>query len=94
MRLLFFVFFRSVFPLCYAYFFGGFFICFFVFFSFAGDLMTGTFENVKKKPWKKNKKKTGKKRQKMVCFCLLLVLLLVLFFKFILFVPSFHRSCL
>ena len=82
----FFFFFRSVFPLCYAYFFGGFFICFFVFFSFAGDLMTGTFENVIKKSGKKNKKRPEKNDKKwcaFVCFWFCFLSSFYLFHRFI-----------
>jgi uncharacterized membrane protein len=38
--------------------------CFVCFFSFAGDLMTGTFENVKKNSKKKTQQKRNKSKQK------------------------------
>ena len=43
------------FLLCFCFFFRLCFRIFFVFFSFSGDLMTGTFENVRNS-WKKTKK--------------------------------------
>ena len=57
MRLLFFLFFGTLFL---------FFDCFFVFFSFSGDLMTGTFEHVKKLVEKAKKTKTKRTKTKQV----------------------------